>query len=104
LVSGAEWRLAVALRDAGRPVESLSLFRSAIADFERRYPPDFLTTAQLRREYALALVAAGRGREAEPLLRRAIEVLDKRYGDTDSLTQRARALLDSLVVWYARVG
>lgn len=85
-----EWRLATALRDAGRIAESVPQFQIALRDFEDRFPPDYILTANIRREFGGTLIEVGRFREAETLLRAAIQVLAKRWGESDARVDEAR--------------
>ena len=89
----AEWRLAEALRRAGRPGESEAAFARALRGHEERFPPGYLFTAQVRLDYARLLVGLGRGRDAEPMLREALPVLARRWGEEDSRVLEARELL-----------
>ena len=93
LLPPAEGRLGVALRNAGRLPESLVAFARSLAGFEAHFPPDYLLTANLRRDYAVALVDAGRARQAESMIRRAIPVLGKRWGEHDYRVDDARITL-----------
>ena len=89
----AEWKLAVALRGAGRLVESDTMFRRALQDFETRFPPDYILTANVRQDYGEALIELDRPREAEPVLRQAIRVLARRWGENDFRVDDARVTL-----------
>ncbi|MGH7573646.1 MAG: protein kinase domain-containing protein [Longimicrobiales bacterium] len=90
LLPAAEWRLAVALRDAGRVAESVSVFQSATRRFEAGFEPDFILTATVRHDHGKALIELGRASEAEPLLGRAIEVLANRWGEHNARADEVR--------------
>jgi tetratricopeptide (TPR) repeat protein len=65
-------------------------FQIALRDFEDRFPPDYILTANIRREFGGTLIEVGRFREAETLLRAAIQVLAKRWGESDARVDEAR--------------
>ena len=102
LLPPAEGRLGVALRNAGRLSESLDAFDRSHRGFEAHFPPDYLLTANLRRDYAVALVDAGRAREAESMVRRAIPVLAKRWGEHDYRVDDARITLGRALTGLGR--
>ncbi|HEU4800958.1 MAG TPA: serine/threonine-protein kinase [Gemmatimonadales bacterium] len=86
-------RLAQALGQSGRLDEALTVFERSIAGHEERYPPDYILTARVRRDYAAALMDAGRHREAVAPLELAVPVLAKRWGEQDDRVTSARELL-----------
>jgi hypothetical protein len=88
-----EWRLAQALTQAGRTDEALAMFERSIAGHEERFPPNYILTANVRRDYASALMVAGRGREAVAPLELAVPVLARRWGEQDDRVTSARELL-----------
>jgi serine/threonine-protein kinase len=87
------WRLGVALRAVGRLDEAISEYERALAVFEARFPPDYILTANVRRDYGDALVEAGRAADAERALRPAIDVLSGRWGKDDFRVDMARVSL-----------
>lgn len=89
----AQWRLAEALRKAGRLEESLTEFDEALREHEARFPPGYILTAQVRRDYGRALLEAGKPGEAEPMLAQAVAVLGQRWGAEDPRVLDAKALL-----------
>lgn len=86
-------RLAQALGQSGRLDEALAMFERSIAGHKERYPPDYILTARVRRDYALALMDAGRHREAVAPLELAVPVLAQRWGEQDERVVTARELL-----------
>jgi len=104
LLAVTEWRLALALEASGRADESLRTFESALREFDRRFPPDYLLTANLKRDYGRVLVDVGRPAEAEPMLRHAIEVLDARWGEEDYRVDMARISLGRALTALGRRG
>lgn len=88
-----EGRLAQALGQSGRLDEALAMFERSIAGHEARYPPDYILTARVRRDYASALMDAGRHREAVAPLELAVPVLARRWGEQDERVTSARGLL-----------
>jgi tetratricopeptide (TPR) repeat protein len=89
----AQWRLAEALREAGRLDEARPVFAEALRAHEERFPPDYILTANVRRDYGRTLIESGRSRDAVPILRQAVAVLARRWGEDDARTNEARALL-----------
>ncbi len=89
----AEWRLADALRGAGRLTESLAVFERALAGHEAAFPPGYVMTAYVRRDYGRALLELGRERDARPLLEAAVAAMAARWGEDDARVAETRALL-----------
>jgi tetratricopeptide (TPR) repeat protein/tRNA A-37 threonylcarbamoyl transferase component Bud32 len=89
----AEWRMAEVLRKGGRLDESAAAFARALRGHEERFPPGYLFTAWVRLDYARLLVSRGRSREADSMLKLALPVLVKRWGEQDSRVIEARDLL-----------
>ena len=88
-----EWRLAQSLAQAGRVDEALAMFEQSIDGHEARFPADYILTANVRRDYAAALMNAGRHREAVAPLELALPVLARRWGEQDDRVASARELL-----------
>jgi serine/threonine-protein kinase len=99
-----EWRLALALDATGRANESLRAFESALREFDRRFPPDYLLTANLKRDYGRVLVDAGHPANAVPILHSAIEVLGTRWGEEDYRVDMARISLGRALTALGRRG
>jgi tetratricopeptide (TPR) repeat protein len=102
ILAVSEWRLATALRETGRIAESLAQFQTALQQFEQRFPPDYILTANLRREYGSTLIDAGRFDRAEPMLRRAIRILGGRWGEADLRVDEARIELGRALTGLGR--
>ena len=78
---------------SGRVQESLGDFAGALETFAARFPPTYLATAAVRRDYGAALVDAGRPADAEPILRQAIDVMATRYGADNARVDVVRVSL-----------
>ncbi|MES3033845.1 MAG: serine/threonine-protein kinase [Gemmatimonadota bacterium] len=98
----AEWRMAEALREAGRTREALAAFRRSLAGHEAQFAPEYILTANVRRDFGRLLQQQGRAAEAEPMLRRAVEVLAKRWGDGDARVDQARLPLGRALLALGR--
>ena len=88
-----QWDVALLLYRSGRVDESLGEFAAALRTFETRFPPEYLVTAAVRRDYGAALVDAGRPADAERVLRPSIDVLGKRYGNENVRVDAVRISL-----------
>jgi serine/threonine-protein kinase len=102
LLANSEWRLGVALQMTGRLDEAIAAFERSRIEFERRFPPDHILTANLRRDYGKALVDVGRPADAVPMLRHAIEALGARWGATDFRVDIARISLGRALIDLGR--
>ncbi|HSJ29834.1 MAG TPA: serine/threonine-protein kinase [Longimicrobiales bacterium] len=89
----SRWRLGVALHGAGRLHEAITEYESSLRGLTSDFPPDYILTANVRRDYGLALVELGRYAEAEAMLLPAIDVLAARWGDDDFRADLARITL-----------
>ena len=88
-----QWELALMLYRSGRVQESLGDFAGALETFATRFPPTYLATAAVRRDYGAALVDAGRPADAEPILRQSIDVMTTRYGADNARVDIVRVSL-----------
>lgn len=104
LLPVSEFWLARALEATGRVDESVRTFESALHAFEQRFPPDYLLTANLKRDYGRVLVDVGRPSDAEPMLRHAIQVLGTRWGEEDYRVDMARISLGRALTDLGRGG
>lgn len=93
LVPLNEWLLATSMRDAGRVTESVPVFQKALRGFEARFPPDYILSANVRRDFGAALIELNRAEEAEPPLRQAIPVLGRRWGEDNYRVDNVRVML-----------
>ena len=97
-----QWRYGVALRASGRLREGLAEMEASLRTFEARFPPNYILTANVRRDYGDALVDAGRPAEAERVLRPAIDVLAGRWGKDDFRVDMARISLGRAIAAQGR--
>jgi tetratricopeptide (TPR) repeat protein len=88
-----EWRLAEALWLTGRLEDASTEFASALRGAEAAFPPGYIITAYVQRDYARVLLDLDRHREAVPMLRQALAAFEKRWGADDERTGEARELL-----------
>lgn len=88
-----QWRLAQSLQQAGHLNQALDMFQQSIAGHEQQFPGDYILTANVRRDYAEALMMAGRHGDAVAPLERAIPVLARRWGDADARVDTVRDML-----------
>jgi serine/threonine-protein kinase len=89
----SQWRMGVALYGAGRTAEAVTEYESALRGLLADFPPDYILTANVRRDYGEALVELARYAEAEAALVPAIDVLAARWGDADFRADLARISL-----------
>jgi serine/threonine-protein kinase len=99
-----QWRLGLSLRQRGRLQEAIAAFDSSERTFQARFPANYLLTANVRRDYGDALVDAGRPAEAEPMLRKAIDVLGARWGLQDARVDAARVSLGRALAALGRTA
>lgn len=90
-----QWRLAQSLQQAGQLDQALEMFRQSIAGHVQRFPADYILTANVRRDYAGALMEAGRYGDAVVPLERAMPVLARRWGENDARVDTVRGMLVS---------
>jgi serine/threonine protein kinase/tetratricopeptide (TPR) repeat protein len=85
-----------ALVDAGRPAEAERVLRPSIDVLAKRYGADNVRVDAVRISLARALAAQGRREDARRLLVDVVSRLSSTRGAADSLTRRARGVLDGL--------
>jgi hypothetical protein len=90
-MSGQEVVKLLAVR--GDHAEAIALAEELVAGAERRFGRDDARFIGLRRDHAIALVAAGRGAQAEPIARGALESFVKVIGENGVGAVRAEIVL-----------
>ncbi|HYR46265.1 MAG TPA: tetratricopeptide repeat protein, partial [Thermoanaerobaculia bacterium] len=84
-----------ALWAAGQAAEGERLLRAGLGGLEREFPGGHFDLASARVLLAERLALSGRGTEALPLLRQALEWRQAHLGSADPRTAAARRALDS---------
>lgn len=87
---------AIAKEAAGDAQGAEEAYRQAIAAADRFYDSDNVTTANWLHFYGIFLISQARADEAEPYLRRALQVTRNLYGENDDRTVQAVAAMSSL--------